>query len=874
MKKSSGETKLCLAFLVHTSFCGRISDTDEDFDDDALSPTKFKDLCSKKVSPTKSKMLLLTPEKILNLQDLSLSPVKEVSEIETKETSTSPYSDKSETIKPNQLISTRKGFRSRKRLSPIHGTQKFEPKAPVRVDKGLSPIAVFTAGPSGVDQEESEYFVQTYDAPTMEAPEPQSDKFSNKSTEMSPNTIFEAKYSRESSTYLQKLEEINKLKQQTEQDRTLVKEMPSAIVDVDKESERLSPEKEDIFSDTSCGKVEKSLTENLLKVEKSTSPFSDLMLDTGIGTDSPVTADTASSPFLLDVQSPSSLTFQSSSALLLKENCSTQTIQVEMLSAHTSPIDGPFSLQDSNLSFCPTESSLKSDSLDDLSKTLGTPSSDVVEPVAVLEFAHSQEETPKPSVKEFLQEHVANDPTSLADDLSSSSQEQCTKQTFKVNDNVTLNKMMVIESFRNVFATEPPFAIVAPKKGLKTDMDKKKKRKFGVTSEVFAEDRLFTLHDQLLSEESALESSTDSGVDLKETSQSYPTLSDHIGDSSSKDSAKDRIISQFATGSYDIEQYEDKTPLSEQHDILPEDDLSEIEKQIIPAFSEYSELETDSIYVQDVLEPSIEQTLQKTELQFKKSEDSESNIAEVNIIVVEEVFVKTTAYSYTGDKAVEIHETEKDYKSAPYALKEDKSISNNVISDAIVSKHGGNIYKSSLKDVEEQILSSTASQRFVSPIEIDRTFAQQIFPNPVVEENVIDSTTNSELEESDALKPVTEKTIVPKEASLDYYDSSEYTGEVDPCPKTRANIKPLIFSETDVKFSVENQFSNKDETTCRSSKTFSDLSGIADNKILVSDRLVTKHERRSLSHMEETSFDSNWEQSNSADIVFKGKLKF
>lgn len=826
-------------------------------------------------------MLLLTPEKILNLQDLSLSPVKEVSEIETKETSTSPYSDRSETIKPNQLISTRKGFRSRKRLSPIHGTQKFEPKAPVRVDKGLSPIAVFTAGPSGVDKEESEYFVQIYDAPTMEAPEPQSHKFSNKSTEMSPNTIFDAKYSRESSTYLQKLEEINKLKQQAEQDRTLVKEMPSATVDVDNKSERLSPEKlspekEDIFSDTSCVKVDKSLTENLLKVEKSTSPFSDLMLDTGIGTDSPVTADTASSPFLLDVQSPSSLTFQSSSALLLKENCSTQTIQVEMLSAHTSPIDGPFSLQDSNLSFCPTESSLKSDSLDDLSKTLGTPSSDVVEPVAVLEFAHSQEEAPKPSVKDFLQGHVTNDPTSLAeaDDISSSSREQCTKQTFEVNDNVTLNKMMVIESFRNVFATEPPFAIVAPKKGLKTDIEKKKKRKFGVTSEVFAEDRLFTLHDQLLSEESALESSTDSGVDLKETSQSYPTLSENIGDLSSKDNAKDRILSQFATGSYEYED-ESKTPLSEQHDILPEDDLSEIEKQIIPASSEYSELETDSIYVQDVLEPSIEQTLQKTEVQFQKPEDSESNFAEDNIIVVEEVLVKTTAYSYTGDKTVEIRGTKKDCKSSPFVLKEDKSISNNVIlSDAIVSKHEENISESFIKDVEEQILSSTASQRFVSPIEIDRTFAQQIFPNPVVEEHVFDSTTNSELEESDALKTITEKTIVPKEASLDYSDSSECTGEVDPCQKTKANIKPLIFNETDVRFSVENQFSNKDETTCRSSKTFSDLSGIADNKILSSDRLVTKHERRSLSHMEETSFDSNWEQSNSADIVFKGKLKF
>lgn len=861
MKKSVAK-KLCLTFMFTIFFCGRISDTDEDFDDDALSPTKFKDLCSKKVSPTKSKMLLLTPEKLLNLQDLSLSPVKEVSEIETKETSTSPHSERMETsIKPNQLISTRKGFRSRKRLSPINGSQKFEPKIPVRVDKGLSPIAVFTAGPSGIDKEESEYFVHTYDAPPMKTPEPQNGKFSNKSTAMSPIKMIDVKCIKESANREYEIKDVTNLQEKTEEKRTDDKIDDIAAVDL---GEKLSPDHEDSFSEASFVKVEKSLTESLLKVEKSTSPFSDLMLDTGIGTDSPVTAETASSPFLLDVQSPSSLTFQS------REHCSTQTIQVEMLSAHTSPIDGPFSLQDSNLSFCQTESSLKSDSLDDLSKTLGTPSSDVAEPVAILETTLFQQEgAPKHSMREFLQEHVATDPPSFSenDDLHGTSQEHSIEQTEDANDNDALNKILVIESFRNVFATEPPFAIVAPKKESKSsDLGKKRRSKLGVTREVFGEDRLLTLHDQLLSEESALESSTDSGVDLKETSQTYTALPDRFGDLPSK--SKDILSTHSSTERHDSEQYEDasKTPLSEHHDILPDDYVSEIEKQMLPSSSEYSELQTDTIYMQDILE-SIEQTVHATEnVRFKKPHKSDSEIDDDNVCIEEEICVKAKAYSYTGDRIQNSYES--DVIKASDDTKKDTEILS-VISNSNVNQKEKKQSESFVLEVEHQILSSTASQKFVSPAEIDQTFAQEILQNSALQDAAPDLALK-ELEDFDNQNTVTEKPIIPKIASLDYPEPFNNSGQ-DNSSET-INIKPMIFRETDLKFHVENQFSNRDDLICHSSKTFSDLSDITDSKMSVSENMVTKHERRSLSQVEENCFDTNWEKSYSTEAVFEGKL--
>ncbi|KAG8183122.1 hypothetical protein JTE90_024431 [Oedothorax gibbosus] len=855
------------------TFVERI-DTDEDFDDDALSPTKFKDLCSKKVSPTKSKMLLLTPEKLLNLQDLSLSPVKEVSEIETKETSTSPHSERTESIKPNQLISTRKGFRSRKRLSPINGSQKFEPKVPVRVDKGLSPIAVFTAGPSGIDKEESEYFVQTYDAPPMKTPE--SGKFSNKSTAMSPNTMFDAKYLKETATRVNELEESAKLKQETKQKERDDKTHDTETVDVGEHVEKLSPEKlspeqEDNFSDASYIKVEKSLTESLLKVEKSTSPFSDLMLDTGIGTDSPVTADTASSPFLLDVQSPSSLTFQS------REHCSTQTIQVEMLSAHTSPIDGPFSLQDSNLSFGQTESSLKSDSLDDLSKTLGTPSSDVAEPFAILETALLQQGgTPKHSMRDFLQEHVATDPSSFSetDDLPEASQEHSIEQTDDINDNDALNKILVIESFRNVFATEPPFAIVASKKESRSDFGKKKRSKFGVTGEMLGEDRLLTLHDQLLSEESALESSTDSGVDLKETSQNYAAPSDRIGGSPLK--SKDRLpclsthSSMERHDSTDYSADASKTPLSEHQDILPDDCLSEIEKQILPSSSEYSEIQTDTVYMQDILE-SIEQTVQETEnFQFKKPDKYESNNDDDDVCIAEDICIKAKAYSYTEDRVQDSHENERDLVKASDVIKMEKEISTNVISSSNVSQKEKKQSESFILEVEEQILSSTASRSFISPAEINQTFAQEILSNSAVEDTPSLSTVRES--DFDNQSTVIEKPIVPKVASLDYPDPFDHSFQNSAIEKI--NIKPMVFRETELKFHVENQFSNRDELICHSSKTFSDLSNITDSKMPISKDVAMKQERKSVSHMEGTSFDTNWEQSYSTEAVFQEKSEY
>nr|XP_042902612.1 ankyrin-3 isoform X21 [Parasteatoda tepidariorum] len=499
----------------------------EDLEEDTLSPTKFKDLCSKKVSPTKSiyegKVIFpsklpvtsqLTPEKTLFLQELPLSPVKEVSEIETKETCTSPCSDKLETMKPNQLISTRKGFRTRKRLSPIHDTNKFEPKVPSRVDRGLSPIAVFTAGPSGISKEQNEYFVHTYDAPSMQEPV-MTENFCNRGTEMSPNTMFGVRTTKTMPFNGHIINNQNESKPSISME--FLQNYLHDKIETNDTSENVHPNSPLGESNSFDAAFADKLVETLLKVEKSTSPFSDLTLDTGIGTDSTVTADTASSPFMLDVQTPSS------SVHLLKESCSTQTLHVEMLSAHTSPIDGPFSLQDSNVSCCATESSLKSDSLDDISKTLGTPSSDYVELSVGRDLTDLQYDVMRSTVKEFLEEHIVEESgsdTGKVDDaedasICSSHDREGKDDPLVARDNDAINKILVIESFRNVFATEPPFAIVGSVKQ-KREIDKSKRRKF----ETF-DDKLFTLHDQLLSEESALESSTDSGVDLKETGHSH-----------------------------------------------------------------------------------------------------------------------------------------------------------------------------------------------------------------------------------------------------------------------------------------------------------------------------------------------------------------
>ncbi|GFR01363.1 ankyrin-3 [Trichonephila clavata] len=736
---------------------------DEDLDDETLSPTKFKDLCSKKVSPTKSvfegKIMFspklpasvqLSSEKILSLQELPLSPVKEVSEIETKETCTSPCSEKLETVKPNQLISTRKGFRTRKRLSPIHDVHKFEPKAPSKIDRGLSPIAVFIAGPSGIEKEANDYLVQTYDAPSMQEPKPQPDNYCSKSTEMSPNTTFGMKQAKASTII--KDTHIN------EQGLSVTKiSAGSQFSSVSSPSKSSIDEKESVILDMSTKSIvisEKSLDENLIKVEKSTSPFSDVMLDTGIGTESPVTADTASSPFLPDVQSPSSLSFQSSSANMMKEHCSTQTIHIEMLSAHTSPIDGPFSLQDSNLSFCPTESSLKSDSLDDLSKTLGTPSSDNVEPDAVLELMHSQQEFQKSSVKDFLQEHMSDDTGNLTetDDLPSLSRDHGTRDSSIADeDNNALNKILVIESFRNVFATEPPFSIVSSRKTMKKDVDKKKLKKRGV-----GPDTLSTLHDQLLSEESALESSTDSGVDLKETSHSYTycNVADY-SDASSKEDVEDKI--QFK-----IETHIKKTscivtassPKLEEHSKYSEnlqEKLAEVEKQILKDTSEYEIDETNVIYAQDILEPSMEEPMKTS-----KVVEGEHFLDLDSVNVVEELCVKREIKEYTGIV---------DFDKAKGIMKEEK-----VKSTASVSHEQPTKF---LEQVEQQLVCKTALQTFVSPTaEIDNIYAQQIFSD-------IPHKDDSSYSPKDVKSPISpaasvkEDIIVPQKADYGFSTSEQ-----------------------------------------------------------------------------------------------------
>ncbi|GFU26952.1 ankyrin-3 [Nephila pilipes] len=737
---------------------------DEDLDDETLSPTKFKDLCSKKVSPTKSvfegKIMFspklpasvqLSSEKILPLQELPLSPVKEVSEIETKETCTSPCSEKLENIKPNQLISTRKGFRTRKRLSPIHDVHKFEPKTPSKIDRGLSPIAVFTAGPSGIEKEANDYLVQTYDAPSMQEPKPQPDNYCSKSTEMSPNTTFGIRQVKESVTALDA--QINEHGVPV----TKISAGSQFSSSVSSPSKFSIDEKESVILDISTKSnvaIEKSPEENLIKVEKSTSPFSDVMLDTGIGTESPVTADTASSPFLPDIQSPSSLSFQSSSANMMKEHCSTQTIHVEMLSAHTSPIDGPFSLQDSNLSFCPTESSLKSDSLDDLSKTLGTPSSDNVEPDAVLELMHSHQESQKSSVKDFLQEHMSDDTGNLTetDDLPSLTRDHGTRDSSITDeDNNALNKILVIESFRNVFATEPPFSIVSSRKTMKKDADRKKLRKHRVGSET-----LSTLHDQLLSEESALESSTDSGVDLKETSQSYTycNIADY-SDASSKEDIEDKT--QFKTEtevkktSYIVTVSSSKVEeLSKDSENL-QDKLDEIEKQILKDTAEYEMSETNTIYAQEILEPSIEQTQKAS-----KIIEGESVLDSGGVTVIEELCVKREISGYTG----------KDGFDKPKGIvKEEKMKS-------VISKSQEQPTKF-FEEVEQQLICKTALQTFMSPTaEIDSIYAQQIFSDRPNEDN-------SSYSPKDVKSPISttasvkEDIIVPQKADYGFSASEQ-----------------------------------------------------------------------------------------------------
>ncbi|GFS40820.1 ankyrin-3, partial [Trichonephila inaurata madagascariensis] len=736
---------------------------DEDLDDEALSPTKFKDLCSKKVSPTKSvfegKIMFspklpasvqLSSEKILSLQELPLSPVKEVSEIETKETCTSPCSEKLETVKPNQLISTRKGFRTRKRLSPIHDVHKFEPKPPSKIDRGLSPIAVFTAGPSGVEKEANDYLVQTYDAPSMQEPKPQPDNYCSKSTEMSPNTTLGMKQAKESI--------IIKDTHTNEHGLPVTKiSAGSQFSSVSSPSKSSIDEKESVILDMSTKSIvssEKSLDENLIKVEKSTSPFSDVMLDTGIGTESPVTADTASSPFLPDVQSPSSLSFQSSSANMMKEHCSTQTIHIEMLSAHTSPIDGPFSLQDSNLSFCPTESSLKSDSLDDLSKTLGTPSSDNVEPDAVLELMHSQQEFQKSSVKDFLQEHMSDDTGNLTetDDLPSLSRDHGTRDSSIADeDNNALNKILVIESFRNVFATEPPFSIVSSRKTMKKDVDKKKLKKRGV-----GPDTLSTLHDQLLSEESALESSTDSGVDLKETSHSYTycNVADY-SDASSKEDVEDKTHSKTETHikktSYIVTASSPKLEEHSQYSENLQEKLAEVEKQILKDTSEYEISETNVIYAQDILEPSMEESMKTS-----KVVEGEQFLDLDSVNVIEELCVKRKIKEYTG-----IVDFDK-----PKGIKKDEKVESTV-SESLEQP------TKFLEQVEQQLVCKTALRTFVSPTaEIDSIYAQQIFsdlPNK-------DDSSYSPKDVKSPISPtasVKEDIIVPHKANYGFSTSEQ-----------------------------------------------------------------------------------------------------
>lgn len=736
--------------MLHTLFYGRLAEPDEDFDEETLSPTKFKeDLCSKKVSPTKSifesKIFLspkiassvqLQPEKILCLQELPLSPVKEVSEIETKETCTSPCSDKLETVKPNQLISTRKGFRTRKRLSPIHDGGKLEQKLPSRVDKGLSPIAVLTAGPSGIEKEGSEYFVQTYDAPAMQEPIESSVMFCSKSTEMSPKSIFENRnVSRISiSQNVQRVEKHVSTKLEEKIESTVINVETSVtgkpVID--------SIEEKQVTVISTVPSDLKQEDHVVVKVEKSTSPLSDIMLDTGIGTESPVTADTASSPFMPDTLSPSSLSIQSSAQL--KENSSTQTIHVEMLSAHTSPIDGPFSLQESNISCCGTESSLKSDSLDDISRTLGTPSSDNVEidvgPEMHYSLSQSQsKDLTKSTVKEFLEEHTVSDNASdvmEAEDISTSSSHEIFSKTDLpgyIEDSEAVNKLLVIESFRNAFATEPPFSVVATQQRAspKKHVEYKKTKKL-ILSDASSEDKIFSLHDQLLSEESALESSTDSGVDLKESNQTFVTYTTTV---------------QTAVH---LDKKDIKKPT---HDSIS--DIYDLDKA------------KENLSCQKITSKSVEYKIQQIPVERSinlDSEDSEVKIVEETCIEkkIEPSLVKM---QHDKDLVLTSHIIQSDGT-------ETKIMSTKERKDGDIPDY--------VKKVEEQVLSATAAHIIISPKkEINTLYVQQIF-KPVSEESS-DQVSQISDDENIILKPVEEKTIVATKATLSFDSETEQTAD-------------------------------------------------------------------------------------------------
>ncbi|XP_035221505.1 titin-like [Stegodyphus dumicola] len=895
---------------------------DEDLEDETLSPTKFKDLCSKKVSPTKSifesKIMLspklptsaqLTPEKILCLQELPLSPVKEVSEIETKETCTSPCAEKSETAKPNQLISTRKGFRTRKRLSPIHDGNRIESKLPSRVDRGLSPIAVFTAGPSGVEKEESEYFVQTYDAPPMEEPERQSVVFCSKSTEMSPKSTFETKvfssvqnkihFPNEQKTNLES-SVASKFIQSDISDETVISD-ESAIL----QSEQLtSPLKsEDKMSGTSPDLnfvVVDELQNSSIKVEKSTSPASDMMLDTGIGTDSLITTDTASSPFLLDTQSPSSLIPKSSSVSLLKKNFSTQTIQVEMLSAHTSPIDGAFSLQDSNLSFCPTESSIKSDSLDDLSRTLGTPSSENIEADVGIDvndpsILEKVKDVTKSTVKEFLEEHIVSDHDDRSDvtdreELSTCSSSETGVKTDQVVPlkEEAINKILVIESFRNVFATEPPFSVVASRRPelIKKCTEQEKKRKSGLTSELLNEERIFSLHEQLLSEESALESSTDSGVDMKETNQGLiyqgsPSISE-------VSALKKTSVPETNSGKKFVSDLDKSEQTSYSCDDSSEY-ISKVEQQVLKSTAEYSNIaytNIDVVHMQQIYEPSSETDTSKNSVLAKHNELFRSENVRT---VKEEICIKEKTKYCWDDNALEVSKSKLSFDNSSELSDSHLNSFTRVTVDRNISDVQIEMPQF-VRNVEEEVLHSATAHLCMSPTaDVNTIYMQQIYQTIPTEYTNMPSSNDSSAITDSSFQPVQEELLVSQRSHLSFDDDinkidqhHEYHIESACAPDDKSLMKskqqPIVFKESVhvVKLSDRETFSHAvDEifSTIESDSTVCHRRMSDDNKVLVSEATVIKDKRDSQFISEQNKYIPKLEQSTSTDATVEEKTQ-
>ncbi|XP_067131477.1 ankyrin-2-like isoform X18 [Centruroides vittatus] len=296
----------------------------------------------------------------------------------------------------------------------ISDERKQEEKSPQHVDRGLSPIAVYTAYPGDIRREGSEFFIKTYDAPTMQEPVTsylgksiKENIIRSKSISINEDTrpleilldrkildMDEGRATSESKLTLVnppitktldihfKTESHIRITHRTKDEKeelspehislpsdknmvTEIENLPSSpVLQTDQASSPInieSPLKTEIIKSPSLTEEDISkgiglqesfeLSEEIYeKSEIATSPMSDHLLDTGVGTESPVTTETASSPFQFETKSVAVSPHDSAADISFpKEDSSTQTTLVDTVSAHTSPMDLSLSFQDALL---------------------------------------------------------------------------------------------------------------------------------------------------------------------------------------------------------------------------------------------------------------------------------------------------------------------------------------------------------------------------------------------------------------------------------------------------------------------------------------------------------------------------------------------